>query len=40
MEDMNVTTLFYLSFLRKQESIYINRLLDPRLRGDDMCVGN
>ncbi len=37
---MNVTTLFFLSFPRRRESMFGNKLLDARFRGHDICVGN
>jgi hypothetical protein len=40
MENKKVTALLFLSFLRKQESIYSYEILDPRFRGDDEWVGN
>ena len=32
MEDKKVAAWFFLSFPRKQESIYVSRKMDPRLR--------
>ena len=40
INDRKVAAWFFLSFLRKQESMYIEIGLDPRLRGDDKYEGD